>query len=222
MTTVDFRYVPLSMYDNCRFACYVPLFYACAMSPFLCMTTVDLRYVPLSMPMTTVDLRYVPLSMSYVPLSMSYVPLSMSLEIREKLATDPRARIPRIELMLAEARCGQHQRASAIARELMAGSPANSMIGFQSACGFALSAGAVRDRESPAILAVAGPAPAAADAALIRDYTDRAIDCLRRAKALGFSDVVGLETDPDIEPIRDDPAFRALLAEFPRPPARRP
>ncbi len=144
------------------------------------------------------------------------------LEIREKLATDPKAKIPRIELMLAQARCGQHERAAAIARELAAQSPDNEMIGFQSACGFALSAGAVRDRQSPALMAAVGAPPAAADALLIRDYVNHAIDCLRRAKARGFSDVVGLETDPDLEPIRDDPAFRTLLEEFPRPAARRP
>ena len=54
---------------------------------------------------------------------------------------------------------------------------------------------------------------------LIRDYTDRAVECLRKAKARGFADVVGLETDPDLEPIRDEPGFRALIAEFPRPAA---
>jgi hypothetical protein len=39
----------------------------------------------------------------------------------------------------------------------------------------------------------------------------------RSAKAHGYADVVGLETDPDLEPIREEPAFRALLAEFPLP-----
>jgi tetratricopeptide (TPR) repeat protein len=143
------------------------------------------------------------------------------LEIREKLATDPKAKIPQIELMLAQARCGQHDRASAIARELAARSPDNEMIGFQAACGFALSVGAVRDGQSPALMAAVGAAPVASDALLIRDYVDRAIDCLRRAKARGFSDVVGLETDPDLEPIRDEPAFRALITEFPPPAAKR-
>ena len=56
----------------------------------------------------------------------------------------------------------------------------------------------------------------------IRDYTDRAVECLRKAKARGFADVVGLETDPDLEPIRDEPGFRALIAEFPRPAVQKP
>ena len=48
------------------------------------------------------------------------------------------------------------------------------------------------------------------------------LDCLRKGKARGWADVVSLETDPDLEPIRDDPAFRALLDEFRRPGGQRP
>jgi hypothetical protein len=33
---------------------------------------------------------------------------------------------------------------------------------------------------------------------------------------------VSLETDPDLEPIRNDPAFQALLEEFRRPAEKRP
>jgi hypothetical protein len=32
---------------------------------------------------------------------------------------------------------------------------------------------------------------------------------------------VSLETDPDLEPLRTDPAFQALLAEFRRPGGNR-
>ena len=96
------------------------------------------------------------------------------------------------------------------------------MIYFQAACGFALSAGAVRDRDSHRVGRRRRACSPRADASLIRTYTDRAVDCLRKAKARGYTDVVGLETDPDLEPIRDDPAFRTLIAEFPRPAASRP
>jgi hypothetical protein len=41
-------------------------------------------------------------------------------------------------------------------------------------------------------------------------------------KRRGWVDVGSLETDPDLEPIRTDPAFRALLAEFRRPAAKPP
>ena len=135
------------------------------------------------------------------------------LEIREKLAADPKAKVSRIALMVALARCGEHARAAAIARELAAGQAQNETILFQAACGFALAAGALRDQSRPT---------APADAALIRNYTDRAVECIRKAKARGFADVVGLETDPDLEPIRDEPGFRALIAEFPQPAAQKP
>ncbi len=49
-----------------------------------------------------------------------------------------------------------------------------------------------------------------------------ALGATLRAKARGWADVASLETDPELEPIRDAPAFRALLAEFPRPDAKRP
>ncbi len=141
------------------------------------------------------------------------------LEIRENLAADPNVRMPRMALMVALARCGEHVRAAGIARELVAGPPSNEMVYFEAACGFALSAGAVRDQSRPTVPAGGAAALAPAAEALIRDYTDRAIDCLRKAKARGYADVVGLETDPDLEPIRHEPAFRALVAEFPRPAA---
>jgi eukaryotic-like serine/threonine-protein kinase len=144
------------------------------------------------------------------------------LEIREKLASDPKAQISQIDLMVAQARCGKHVQASAIARDLMARSPDNPMICFQSACGFALSAGALRDQAPHTAPAAGVSRLGAADEALIHDYTDQAIDCLRKAKARGYADVVGLETDPDLEPIRDEPGFRALIAEFPRPALTKP
>ena len=78
------------------------------------------------------------------------------LEIREKLATDPKVKMPRIALMVALARCGEHARAAAIARELVAQPPKNEMVYFEAACGFALSAGAVRDQSRPTIPAAGG------------------------------------------------------------------
>ena len=42
----------------------------------------------------------------------------------------------------------------------------------------------------------------------------RALDGLRQAKSHGWNDPSTLEIDPDLEPIRKDPAFLALLADF--------
>jgi len=127
------------------------------------------------------------------------------LEIRKKLATEPAAKMPQVDLMVALARCGDHAEAAKIAEALMTNPPTDEHIYFQAACGYALSAGAAGN-----------------DATLIKRYTAAALDCLKKDKEKGWTDVVTLETDPDLEPIRTDPAFKALLAEFPRPAAKRP
>jgi serine/threonine-protein kinase len=125
------------------------------------------------------------------------------LEIRQALATDPRIKMEQVDLIVALARCGQHAEAAKLAEALVASPTAkdkNENLYFQAACGFALAAGA-----------------AGADAALVRHYTEEALDCLRKGKDRGWTDVVSLETDPDLEPIRKDPEFQALLGEFKRP-----
>jgi hypothetical protein len=40
---------------------------------------------------------------------------------------------------------------------------------------------------------------------------DEAIDSLSRAILLGYDDLSHMETDPDLESLRDHPDFRALL-----------
>jgi hypothetical protein len=103
--------------------------------------------------------------------------------------------------------------------------PKDEQINFQAACGYALAAGAGRVEQVTA-QAVGAPLPsavaAAIDALLVWHDTNQALGCLRKGKARGWTDVVKLETDPDFEPIRHDPAFLALIAEFPRPGGTRP
>jgi hypothetical protein len=120
------------------------------------------------------------------------------LEIRSKLVTEPNAKLPKVELMLAQARCGDHPEAARIAGELIASPPRESNIYFQAACGFALSAGAVKDK----------------DHALAKRYTAAAIDCLKKGMQDGWSDIVSLETDPDLEPIRQAAEFKKLVGEL--------
>ncbi len=127
------------------------------------------------------------------------------LKIRQALATDPRFKTHEIDVILALARCGQHAEAAIRADALVAIPPKDENIYFQAACGFALAAGA-----------------ATADSALVRQYTDKAVACLRAGKKRGWGDIVTLETDPDLEPIRNDPAFQALLADFKRPAGKGP
>jgi len=129
------------------------------------------------------------------------------LVIRRALANEPKAKMPQVDLMVALARCGEHAGAARIARALVEIPPKDENLYFQAACGYALAASAAR---------------AGGDSALARRYTVSALDCLREGKRRGWADVASLETDPDLEPIRTDPAFRALLAEFRRPAAKRP
>ena len=107
--------------------------------------------------------------------------------------------------MLALARCGDHAEAARIAFALVATPPKDERLYVQAACGYALAAGA-----------------AGGDASLVQRYKTAALDCLRKAKERGWADVASLEKDTDLEPIRDEQAFQALLGEFPRPGEKRP
>jgi len=69
------------------------------------------------------------------------------------------------DLMLAQARCGDHAGAARIALALVAKPPKDERIYVQAACGYALAAGA-----------------AGGDAVLVQRYTTAALDCLRKAK----------------------------------------
>ena len=122
------------------------------------------------------------------------------LEIRKALATDPTVKMPQVDLMVALARCGEHAKAAKIAEMLAAIPPTNENFYFQAACGYALAAGCVPN-----------------DADLARQYTSGAIACLHKAKETGWNVPQSLEIDPDLEPIRNDPQFRALLEEFKKP-----
>ena len=113
--------------------------------------------------------------------------------------------MPQAELMLALARCGDHAGAAKIAHALVATPPKDERLYVQAACGYALAAGA-----------------AGGDSLLVQRYKTAALDCLRKAKERGWADVASLEKDTDLEPIRDDPAFQALLEEFRRSDGQRP
>ncbi len=113
--------------------------------------------------------------------------------------------MPKVDLMLALARCGEHAEAARIADVLAVTPPTNENFYFQAACGYAIAASCVPN-----------------DQALAKHYTAAAIACLKKAKETGWTDVVTLEIDPDLEPIREVPEFRALLASFPKPAEKGP
>jgi serine/threonine protein kinase/tetratricopeptide (TPR) repeat protein len=127
------------------------------------------------------------------------------LEIRKQLATEPKAKMSQIDLMVALARCGEHAEAARIAESLVATPPKDEYLYFQAACGYALSAEA-----------------AARDEALVRRYRSAALECLRQGKQRGWNDLETVESDPDLEPIRETPEFQALLAEFRKTAGKRP
>ena len=113
--------------------------------------------------------------------------------------------MPQADLMLALARYGDHAEAAKIAKAAVATPPKDEGLYVQSACGYALAAAA-----------------AAGNDRLVKEYTTAALDCLRKAQESGWADVVSLKTDTDLEPIRKNPAFQALLGEFDRPREKQP
>jgi tetratricopeptide (TPR) repeat protein len=123
-----------------------------------------------------------------------------SLAICKELETDPKAKVWESDLMLALARCGDHAQAAAKAAALVATPPKDERLYVVAADGYALAAGA-----------------AGSNASLVQRYKTEALDCLRKAKDRGWADVASLEKDTDLEPIRNDQAFQALLREFRRP-----
>ena len=125
------------------------------------------------------------------------------LEISKGLANDPIAKLNIRDLMIARARCGEHQIASKTARELITSPPLDVRVYFYAACAFSLCAGAVAEE------------PASPETkALARSYTESAFESLRLALGAGWKDAVDVETDPDLDAIRDAPGFDAILAAF--------
>jgi len=127
------------------------------------------------------------------------------MDICKELATQPHYKHLQSDLMLALARCGDHAQAAKIAEALVATPPKDESLYVQSACGYALAAGA-----------------AGGDADLVTSYTAAALDCLRKAKERGWTDVARFKTDTDLEPIRNDPAFQAFVRDFRVPDKKQP
>ncbi len=111
------------------------------------------------------------------------------------------------ELMLACARLGEHFPAARLAADLRRVGDKHPGILFEVACGYALCV--------PTVTAGKGPL-SSAEQALQFQYTDAAMQCLRRAIELGYKDREALRLSPDLAPLRDLPAYQALLAQLPK------
>jgi serine/threonine-protein kinase len=126
-----------------------------------------------------------------------------ALELREAIvALDPKNDARRMELMLALARTGADSRAIEIAEEVRAGSKDPELLCEVARC-YAQCAAALRASDVPRAEA----------------YADRAIAALAEAIDEGYSDRVAFDTDPDLDPIRDLPGYRALSGRIPGPSA---
>jgi tetratricopeptide (TPR) repeat protein len=112
-----------------------------------------------------------------------------------------------IDLMVAQARCGRHAEAAAFAEKLQKSFPKETNYLIQSACGFALSASGVGQGKSESALTTE-------ERTLRQGYLDRAVEVLRQAKINGYKDVKNLEVEPDLDPVRDQPGFQALMREY--------
>ena len=122
-----------------------------------------------------------------------------SLALREAIAAlDPLNDARRMELMLALASCGEHVRAIELAEGVRAGSKDPELLCEVARCYAQCSAG-LRDTDANQ-----------ADA-----YADAAIAALSEAIDDGYGDRVAFDTDPDLDPIRDLPGYRALSERIP-------
>jgi serine/threonine-protein kinase len=115
----------------------------------------------------------------------------------------------RINLMIAQARCGQHREAAALAAELLRRRPKDPGVLFQAACCYALCGPAVAHGKAAEQLT-----PDERDQQ--KGYARQAVEALRQARANGYRDVKALQTDPDLDPVRESAEFRTLLDEMTR------
>ena len=137
------------------------------------------------------------------------------LELRRRVAEEEPGNIStQLDLLLALARCGRVAEADSLAVRLLgeAGQDPRT-IPLQVGCGLALCAAASR-RQQPD-----NPARAAA-------YVERALAALALAEDAGLRDPTSLLLNPDLDPIRQEPAFQQILQRImkkpgsatPRPP----
>jgi tetratricopeptide (TPR) repeat protein len=94
------------------------------------------------------------------------------------------------------ARCGRDAEAAARAEALCKDAPRSGSARFDAACCYAVCAGKAGDTAQQA------------------EYRRKAVAALRQAAGPGYKDVVALETDPDLDALRKDAEFKALLAEL--------
>jgi tetratricopeptide (TPR) repeat protein/tRNA A-37 threonylcarbamoyl transferase component Bud32 len=126
-----------------------------------------------------------------------------ALEMRRELAEKDSANFPKQkDYMVNLARCGFHEAASKKAEGIHKKSPKDVDTLLNLMRCYALCSAAVRSSATPD-----------AEQAKLRDtYASSAANCLEQAIANGCRNVVDVETDSDIDAIRNYPAFQRALA----------
>jgi serine/threonine-protein kinase len=131
------------------------------------------------------------------------------LALRRKQVAGPEAKNRQVDLVIALARCGYHEEAARRIEDVLKNPPQDARIYFQAACGYALSAGSVAGDKPKAELTEA-------ERALIETYRVKALEALRTGISRGYRSLGDLKIDPDLDPIRDDPRFQAVLDDLQR------
>lgn len=160
---------------------------------------VDLNQVDYQRDLALALYRRAEVALQQKDLSQAATDFQRCRQIREELAKkDPKNLRRRMELMMVLAHCGEHARAAALAEKV-------------------LKETAKDDNELLLDVARTYAQCAAADdadAALRQQYLTRAEEALQAAVKHGFKDVVELETQPDLAPLRGEAAFKKVLAQF--------
>jgi serine/threonine protein kinase len=106
-----------------------------------------------------------------------------------------------IGLMIAQARCGEHAKAVKNAEALRQLRPANPSDLTQIACTYALAIPAVAHGKKPEELTEE-------DRALQKEYAAKAMKALFQATSGPYVDLISLDTDPDLAPLRNLPDYQ--------------
>lgn len=119
-------------------------------------------------------------------------------KIRESLAAADRVNDRKqIAVMLVLPHCDEYQQAEALAEKFAAAAAKDRELLIEIACCYAQCAAAVPNNPK-----------------LAQRYRDKALAAIANVIAQGYKDSQQLETDPDLDPLRDQPRFKALLAKL--------
>jgi serine/threonine protein kinase len=132
-----------------------------------------------------------------------------SLKLRQVLTRGQEGAPQYGDYLATLARCGDYQKAAEMARRLREHSDkdANSLLDV--ACCFAICSGVVAPNQRAADLTPE-------QRQLRADFAGQAIEALQTAVGLGYRDVYNLETEPDLDAVREVPEFKALLDQLRR------